>query len=67
MSRDNIIWVDFRFSKDIRGSQVISFAERLKARNASTRSHRHASNSALETLRLMLDSEFSNRKPTDKA
>ena len=67
MFRDNVIWVDFRLSKNIRKNQVISFAERMKARSARTQSHLHASRSALETLKLMLDSQFCNRGPNDKA
>ena len=67
MFRDNVIWVDFRLSKDIRDNQVTSFSEWIRAKSARPQSHRHASRSALETLKLMLDSQFCNRGPNDKA
>ncbi len=57
MFRDNVIWVDFRFSKDIRERQVLPFAERVQASSARTQRHLQASNSTLEVIRLMLDSE----------
>jgi hypothetical protein len=57
MFRDNVIWVDFRISKDIRRKQVLSFAERMKASSARTQARLQASNSALEVIRLMLESE----------
>ncbi len=57
MFRDNVIWVDFRLSKNIRDRQVVSFSERMKASSERTRSHLQASNSALETIRLMLERE----------
>lgn len=56
MFRDNVIWVDFRVSKDIREKQVLSFAERMKASSARTQARLRASNSALEVIRLMLES-----------
>ena len=55
MFEDNVIWVDFRLSKDIRGRQEMSFAERMQAYSERTRSHVQASKSALETIRQMLD------------
>jgi hypothetical protein len=54
MFRDNVIWVDFRFSKDIRDKQVLSFAERMKASSARTQSHLQASQSALDVIKQML-------------
>jgi hypothetical protein len=55
MFRDNVIWVDFRVSKDIRENQVLSFAERMKASSARTQAGLRASASALEAIRLMLE------------
>jgi len=57
MFRDNVIWVDFRISKDIRDKQVLSFSERMKESSARTQARLRASNSALEVIRLMLDKE----------
>lgn len=57
MFEDNVIWVDFRLSKDIRSKQALSFAERMKAHSERTRSHIQASKSALETIMLMLEGE----------
>ncbi|CAA2142712.1 hypothetical protein HYPP_03734 [Hyphomicrobium sp. ghe19] len=54
MFRDNVIWVDFRVSKDIRDRQALSFAERLKASSAQTRGHIEATKSAIEVVRKML-------------
>lgn len=59
MFEDNVIWVDFRLSKDIRSKQALSFAERMKAHSERTRSHIQASKSALETIILMLEGERS--------
>lgn len=55
MHEDNVIWVDFRLSKDIRARQELSFAERMKAYSERTRSHLQASKTALETIKQMLD------------
>ncbi len=57
MFRDNVIWVDFRLSKDIRDKQVLSFAERMNAVSARTQGHLQASKSALELIRLMFEAE----------
>jgi hypothetical protein len=54
MFRDNVIWVDFRFSKDIRDKQVLSFAERMKASSARTQGHLRASQSTLDVIKQML-------------
>lgn len=37
MLRDNVIYVDFRLSKDIRDKQELSFAERMKAHSERIR------------------------------
>lgn len=55
MFEDNVIWVDFRLSKDIRAKQEMPFAERMKAYSEKTRSHVQASRSALETIKRMFD------------
>lgn len=57
MLRDNVIWVDFRVSKDIRDKQVLSFAERMRASSERTQTHLRASKSALETIKQMLANE----------
>ncbi|WP_244466139.1 hypothetical protein [Hyphomicrobium sp. GJ21] len=54
MSEDNVIWVDFRLSKDIRSKQELSFAERMKNYSERTRNHLQASRTALETIRQSL-------------
>lgn len=54
MSEDNVIWVDFRLSKDIRSKQELSFAERMKNYSERTRGHLQASRTALETIRQSL-------------
>jgi hypothetical protein len=59
MFEDNVIWVDFRLSKDIRSKQELSFAERMKAHSERTRSHIQASKTALETIKQMLGEERS--------
>ncbi|RUO99068.1 MAG: hypothetical protein EKK30_07390 [Hyphomicrobium sp.] len=51
MKWDNVIWVDFRLSKDIRDKQVLSFAERMRESSARTQRHLQASRSALEVIR----------------
>ena len=67
MFRDNVIWVDFRLSKDIRERQTLSFAERMKASSERTRRHLEASESALEVIRLMLANEpIPSRRPTER-
>lgn len=55
MNRDNMIWVDFRLSKDIRDKQVLSFADRMRESSARTQQHLQASRSALEVIREMLE------------
>jgi hypothetical protein len=67
MFRDNVNWVDFRFSKDIRGSQVVSFEQWMKARAGRAQSNHHVSRSALEIVKLMLDRDGRNRGPNDNA
>jgi hypothetical protein len=62
MFRDNIIWVDFRLSKDIREKQILSYADRTKARLARTRDHLQASQSALGLIKLWLKGEQRNRE-----
>jgi hypothetical protein len=57
MFRDNVIWVDFRVSKDIRDKQVLSFTERMKASSARTQGHLQASKSALDIIKQMLATE----------
>ena len=57
MFRDNVIWVDFRLSKDIRDRQALSFAERMKASSERTRQHLQASRTALEAIKLMLGAD----------
>lgn len=59
MFRDNVIYVDFRLSKDIRDKQELSFAERMKAHSERTRSHVQASKSAIALIMAMLDKERS--------
>ncbi|SFV37012.1 hypothetical protein [Hyphomicrobium facile] len=54
MFRDNVIWVDFRVSKDIRERQALSFAERLKASPAQSRGHVEVTKTAIEAVRRML-------------
>lgn len=61
MFRDNVVWIDFRISKDIRDKQVLSFAKRMKASSARTQSHLQASKSALETIKQMLANEPSDQ------
>ena len=51
MDTDNVIYVDFRFSKDIRDRQAISFAQRIKESSQRTRDHLHAARSALEQIK----------------
>ncbi|AGK59332.1 hypothetical protein HYPDE_38303 [Hyphomicrobium denitrificans 1NES1] len=57
MFEDNVIWVDFRLSKDIRSKQELSFAERMKAHSERTCSHVQASKTALEMIKKMLGEE----------
>jgi len=63
-SEDNVIWVDFRLSKDIRSRQELSFADRMKAYSERTRSHVQASKSALEMIRQTLDQTNWNDGPS---
>lgn len=55
MFEDNVIWVDFRLSKDIRSKQELSFAERMRAYSERTRGHIQASKTALDMVKQMLD------------
>lgn len=57
MFRDNVVWVDFRVSKDIRAKQTLSFAERMNSHSQRTQSHLRASKSALEIIKQMLANE----------
>ena len=66
MFRDNIIWVDFRVSKDIRERQALSFAERLQGRPAQSRSQIEATKSAIEVVRKMLAGSQGFPKRPDK-
>lgn len=66
MFRDNVIWVDFRVSKDIRDKQALSFAERLKASSAQTRGHIEATKTAIEVVRKMLAGSHEVPKRPDK-
>lgn len=55
MFRDNVIWVDFRLSKDIRDRQALSFAERMKASSERTKHHLRMSQNTLDAIRMMLE------------
>jgi hypothetical protein len=55
MGTSNIIYVDFRFSKDIRERQVISFAERMRESSERTQGHLRAAKSALEQIKAMTE------------
>ena len=57
MVRDNVIWVDFRLSKDIRDHRMLSYEERLMGSSALTQEHIQATKSAIELIKLMLDKE----------
>lgn len=61
MFRDNIIWVDFRISKDIRDQQVLSFAEHMKASSVRTHGHIEASKTSLNLIKLWFEGEQRNR------
>ncbi len=67
MFRDNVIWVDFRISKDIRDKQALSFAERLNASSERTRRHLAASRVALDAIMLTLGGRPSGSKPNDES
>ncbi|MBY0561951.1 hypothetical protein [Hyphomicrobium sp.] len=66
MFRDNVIWVDFRVSKDIRERQALSFAERLKGGPAQAPGHIEATKSAIEVVRKMLAGSSLVPKRPDK-
>ncbi len=66
MFRHNVIWVDFRLSKDFRDKQILSFVERVKASSTGTRDHLQASQSALGLIKLWLEGERRNRERIDK-
>ena len=57
MYTDNVIWVDFRLSKDIRAHQKSPFAERIAAHSARTQEHLQASKSAIEIIKMMVERE----------
>lgn len=57
MVGDNIVYVDFRFSKDIRAQQLMSFRERIKESSARTRQRILMSKTALEVIRLMFEQD----------
>lgn len=67
MFRDNVIWVDFRISKDIRDKQALSFAERMNASSARTRRHLAASRAALDAIMRTLGGWPSGSKPNEKS
>ena len=58
MDTDNVIYVDFRFSKDIRDRQAISFAQRMKESSQRTRDHLHAARSALEQIKAITEKRW---------
>lgn len=64
MSEDNVIWVDFRLSKDIQSRQELSFADRMRAYSERTRAHVQESQSALEMIRQTLDQNSWNEQPS---
>lgn len=64
MSEDNVIWVDFRLSKDIQSRQELSFADRMRAYSERTRAHVQASKTALEMIRQTLDQNNWNEQPS---
>jgi hypothetical protein len=66
MFRDNVVWVDFRISKDIRDKQVLSFAERMRSSSARTRGHVEASKTSLKLIKLWFDDEKNTRGRIDK-
>ena len=57
MYTDNVIWVDFRISKDIRAHQKSPFAERMTAHSVRTQAHLQASKTALEVIKMMAERE----------
>ncbi|RUP07539.1 MAG: hypothetical protein EKK38_18325 [Hyphomicrobium sp.] len=67
MFRDNVIWVDFRISKDIRDKQALSFAERMNASSERTRRHLAASKVALDAIRRTLGDRPGGSKPNGKS
>lgn len=67
MFRDNVIWVDFRLSKDIRDKAALSFTERMNMSSVRTRGHLEAPRTALEAVKRMLAGPQHTAKPTDKA
>lgn len=67
MFRDNVIWVDFRVSKDIRDRQALSFAERMKTNSAQTRRHLEATKAAIESVRRMLGVQQNDGGSADKS
>jgi len=58
MFQDNVIYVDFRFSKEIQKKQVSSFAERIKAHSEHSQRNVQAARSAIEVVLAMLDKEW---------
>ena len=63
MYTDNVIWVDFRLSKDIRTCQVLSFRERMRGRSERTQQNIRSTQSALDLLRAKLNSDPVSRPP----
>jgi hypothetical protein len=59
-----IIYVDFRFSRDIMKKQVISLQERVRAKSECTKRHVKMSETALDAIRLMR--EDACREPENK-
>jgi hypothetical protein len=50
---NNVIYVDFRFSKDIRSRQALSLSERMQESSDRTLALLRASRSALENIKAM--------------
>jgi hypothetical protein len=52
MGVDNVIYIDFRFSKDIRSRQVLPIAEWRRPSSADLRAHYVGTKSALDLIRM---------------
>lgn len=55
MFRNKVIFAYFRFTKDMRDKQQLSFAEERQAHSEPTWSHLQASKSALEVIKAVFD------------
>jgi hypothetical protein len=53
-----VIYVDFRFSRDIAKKQVISLQERIREKSERTRRHVQMTQTALDAIRLMREEVF---------